>query len=128
LLLLACTRASDRGLEEDVERLAREGSLPESVVARVAARGARAVPEIEAALHAASVAGRLNLIVALGRAGACEAVPLLLHRAEHDDDERVRLAAEHALRAWAAGTGLCAKASRGAVRKLERAQKEGGPA
>ncbi len=122
--LAACTSASDRGLELDVQRLAREDSLPESVVARVADRGVRAVPEIEAALHGAGVTGRLNLLVALRRAGATQAIPLLLHRAQHDDDERVRTEAEHALRSWAAEQGPRAEAARRAVRKLEEARSD----
>lgn len=121
---LGCTSATDRGLELDVQRLAREDSLPETVAARVAARGVRAVPEIEAALHSAGVAGRLNLVVALRRTGAVEAVPLLLHRATHDDDERVRLEAEHALGSWAAGRDARAEAARGALRQLAQARGE----
>ncbi len=122
--LLACTGATDRDLELDVQRLAKEDSLPESVAARVAARGVRAVPDLEAALHGAGVAGRLNLLVALRRTGAVEAVPLLLHRAQHDDDERVRLEAEHALRTWAGERGGRADAARRALRKLEEARKD----
>ncbi len=122
--LLACTGATDRGLELDVQRLAKEDSLPESVAARVASRGARAVPDLETALHGAGVAGRLNLLVALRRTGAVEAVPLLLHRAQHDDDERVRVEAEHTLRTWAGEAGGRADAARAAVRRLEEARRD----
>ena len=89
----------------DVEALTKIHGIGQSqAFARVVAHGRRAIPHIEAALHDASVEGRLNLIAALRRIGDPEATPLLRHRARYDEDERVRKEAQGTLERWRSET------------------------
>lgn len=99
-LLLACApEGIDPRVRDDVKAVAEANAGEvEAAQERAAAHGRAAIPEIETALQNAGVEGRLNLIGALRRIGDGEAIPLLLHRALHDDDERVRTEAEWTLK------------------------------
>lgn len=121
LLALACSGdAADLQARADVERLAKtEGAGYERALAAVAAHGRRAIPPVETALHDAPPLARLNLLAALRRIGDPEAIPLLLHRAAHDEDERVRTDARVTLRQWADGADArAADAARAALTRL----------
>jgi hypothetical protein len=119
-------RNADEGqIQQDVAVLSsREDQLAEEAIARIAKRGRSAIPAVETALHSAKTSGRLNCIVALRRIGDAAAVPLLGHRAVHDEEEGVRKEAEITLRQWAGGAGPRAEAARAAVRAIEEAQGE----
>jgi hypothetical protein len=128
LLLLAASLAAcaddggERALERDAQAVA-EGSAEAATAAeRLAASGRAAIPAIETAFYAARIEGRLDLVVVLRRIGDAEAVPLLLHRARWDTDERVRKEAEWTLRGWAGGRDERAARARRAVRRLEESR------
>jgi hypothetical protein len=115
-----CDDLAERALHDDVVLAAeREDALAERAVARLAAAGARAIPEIETALHTARPTGRLNLVAALRRGGAAESVPLLRHLAVYDDDVAVRAEALFTLRGFVQGEGPRAAAARAALRRVE---------
>lgn len=122
IALLAASCAGDvrEGvLAQDAESVASASAQGEAAMARLVAVGRPAIPAIETALYAARIEGRLDLIVTLRRIGDGEAIPLLLHRARRDEDERVRKEAEWTLRGWAGGKGERAVRARRALRALE---------
>jgi hypothetical protein len=123
LLAAACTgELRERALEEDAAAVGAASAQGEAAAARLVAAGRDAIPPIEAAMHGARIEGRLDLIVALRRIGDAEAIPLLLHRARLDADERVRKEAEFTLRGWAGEKGDRAERARRALRALEESR------
>lgn len=123
LLLLGCTdEHREQTLAEDARTVASGGAEASAALERLVAAGRPAIPAIETALYGAKIEGRLNLMVALRRIGDGAAIPLILHRARRDEDERVRNEAEWTLRKWAGGSGDRAERSREAVRALEESR------
>jgi hypothetical protein len=125
-LLGACNDndpAQELALRRSVQLAAsEEGELADKAAATLSARGKDALPEIEMALHTAPPAGRRNLVVALRRTQAAEAVPLLGHLAAFDEDPAVRLEARWTLKLWSAAGGPREKAAREALRKVDEAR------
>jgi len=99
-----------------------EGDVAEEAIERLVPYGPLAITEIEAALPKASFTGQLNLVLALRRLGHPEAIPLLLHLAERNEFEPVRIESKVTLRMWARGTGPRAERARAALRALEEKQ------
>ena len=104
IVLAACAcapRACDQGDEEtarDVELMVHyEGQRARAAQARLIARGADAVPIIEAGRYQADAAGRRRIVAALARIGDPVVRPILEHMAERDSDETVRNAARSAV-------------------------------
>jgi len=127
-LAMACAcEVRERVLEEDAESVASASAEAEAASERLVTAGRAAIPAIETALYAARIEGRLDLIVALRRIGDGEAIPLLLHRARLDEDERVRKEAEWTLRGWAGGKDERAVRARRALRALEETRADEKP-
>ena len=123
LLLLGCGEdRREQALASEAEKVASGAVEARQALERLVAAGRLAIPAIETALYGARIEGRLDLVGALRRIGDAAAIPLLLHRARWDDDERVRSEAEWTLRQWANGQGDLAAASRRAIRKLEESR------
>ncbi len=123
---LGCVGGDDDAIRADVQMVAMAtGAPPPGALDRLAERGRRALPSIEAALHTAEPPGRKNLVLALRRIGDGEAVPLLRHVALTDEDASVRREAEWTLKGWAAEKDARGERARGALRELdERRQRE----
>ena len=120
LLAVACApEVREAVLAQDAEAVASASAQAEAAMLRLVGVGRAAIPAIETALYAARIEGRLDLIVTLRRIGDGEAIPLLLHRARRDEDERVRKEAEWTLRGWAGGKDERAARARRALRALE---------
>jgi len=123
LLLTGCAGDSrEQSLADDAGKVASGSVEARQASERLVAAGRVAIPAIETALYGARIEGRLDLVVALRRIGDAAAIPLLLHRARWDEDERVRAEAERTLREWAGGRGKRADSSREAVRRLEESR------
>lgn len=123
LALPACAR-DEEALRREVQRLAlAEGDDVRAQVERVGERGRPAIPSIEAVMHTTEEPGRRNLVLALGRIGDPETVPLLQHIAIYDAAEAVRREAESTLRAWAGQSDPRGDKARAAVRRVEELRK-----
>jgi len=85
---------------------------------RLTAFGIKAIPQIEVALHTASVRGRQDLIAALVEIGDAEAIPILRHFAVYDENAAVRDACRQALSDWKAGSGQRAEAASKALDRI----------
>jgi hypothetical protein len=127
LLSIAGCSTDDDAIRADVQLIAltpAEGSTTQAVD-RLVARGRRALPPVEAALHTADVSGRKNLVLVLRKIGDPDAVPLLRHIALFDPAPDVSREAEWTLKTWAAGRDARGDRSRAALRELdERRQRE----
>ena len=123
LVAAGCTgEMRERALDEDAQAVGAATADSEAASARLIAAGRAAIPAIETAFHTARIEGRLDLVVALRRIGDAESVPLLLHHARLDEDERVRKEAEFTLRGWSQGQGDRADRARRALRALEESR------
>lgn len=126
--LLACARPNEREIERDVKALVtRDDALAGGAVDRVVRHGLAAIPELESALHGASVAGRLNAVTALRRIGRVEAVPILRHVGAHDPEEPVRVEATFTLTEWSRGADARAEEARKALRRIAELRGESAP-
>ncbi len=96
-----------------------EGTPIEEAIVRLTRHGRAAIPTLEAALHTAPVPGRKNLITALRRIGDEEAIPVLRHFGEYDQDESVRREATWTLKQWAIEHNSRGEKARAALRTLD---------
>jgi HEAT repeat protein len=125
LALAACEDGAYREMGAEINVLTqRSDALVGPATRRLAAFGRKAVPQLETALHTASVNGRLNLIAALAQIGEPESAAILLHFAVYDPDASMRAACEEVLRSW---SGRLAPAARAALARVaeKRARGEG---
>jgi hypothetical protein len=119
LLAAGCDDLSYRDIGRDINVLTkRNDALVPPARDRLVAQGRRALPQIETALHTASVDGRLQLLDALDRIGDPEGVPVLRHFALHDPDPRVRAACRGTLERWAAAADGRAPSARAALERV----------
>jgi HEAT repeat protein len=127
LMLAACEDTAYREMGAEINVLTqRSDALVAPATTRLAGFGRRAVPQIETALHTASVRGKLNLIAALARIGEPESAAILTHFGVYDPDPSVRAACEEVLQGWSDRPPL-APAARAALARIadKRARGEG---
>jgi hypothetical protein len=118
LVTCACEETAYRDVGAEINVLTRRSdALVGTATRRLAARGRRAVPQIETAMHTASVNGKLNLIAALALVGEAESAAILRHFAVYDPDASVRAACEAVLRDWT-GRPALASAARAAQARI----------
>jgi hypothetical protein len=128
LALAACEDASYRDVGSEITILTeRNDALVPPARHRLIAYGRRAVPQIEIALHTASVPGKLNLLAALDEIAEPEAASILRHFAVYDPQPPVRAACEEILRRWSGRGAPLAAAARTALARVaeKRARGEG---
>ena len=99
--------------------------LPAQAIARLAALGRRAVPQIETAMHTASSRGKVNLVSALAAIGEPESAAIVQHFATYDASPEVRSACEELLRQWAKASGARHLAAEQALARLAEKRRLG---
>lgn len=124
----ACEDRSYRDIGAEINLVTqRNDALVPAGIARLAAFGKRAVPQIEIALHTATPAGKLNLLTALEAIGEPESAAILRHFAIYDPQPEVRSACEGVLRRWSTRSTPLAATARAALASIgdKRAHGEG---
>lgn len=105
LAAAACEDTSYRQIGGEINLLTkRDDALVPPSVARLAAFGPRALPQIETALHTASAAGKHHLLAVVERIGSPEGIPVVRHFALYDPDADVRRRCAELLTMWAASS------------------------
>ena len=128
--LLGCEDMSFRDIGADINVIARRD---DALVARstksLGRFGSKAIPQIETALHSATLRGRLNLVAALDHIGSEDAIPILRHHAVYDTRPELRKACEAVLQGWSVKQNDRGGASRLALLHINDKRKSGeGPA
>jgi hypothetical protein len=112
----ACEDTSYRDIGAEISLLTkRDDAFVPPAIKRLAAYGKRAIPQIETALHTASVSGKRHLFAALSETGDPESVPVLRHFALYDSIPELRALCEAKLQVWASERGARGDAARSAV-------------
>jgi hypothetical protein len=127
----ACEDGSYRDIGAEISVLTqRTDALVPPARHRLAAFGRRAIPQIEIALHTASVAGKVNLLGALDEIADPEAAAILAHFGLYDAEPPVRAACEEILAGWSRRgdrAGLAAAAGRALARIADKRARGEGP-
>jgi hypothetical protein len=122
----ACEDRSYREIGANIDVLTqRSNDLPAQAIARLAALGRRAVPQIETAMHTASSRGKVNLVSALAAIGEPESAAIVQHFATYDASPEVRSACEELLRQWAKASGARHLAAEQALARLAEKRRLG---
>lgn len=124
---LACEDLSYKDIGAQINAIAtRDDVLVPPAHKRLVSYGRGAIPQIETALHGASVRGKLNLLAALDAIGDDEAIPILRHFAVYDFNADVRVKCEAILKGWAARQNTRGDRARTALARVadKRAAKE----
>ncbi len=126
VLVSACDDRSYREIGGAIDVLTkRSDELPGPAIARLAAIGRRAVPQIETAMHTASPRGKVNLVAALAAVGDPESTAILQHFAVYDKNPDVRAACEDLLARWAAASDVRSAAAKQAIARVEAKRRLG---
>jgi hypothetical protein len=103
--LSACDDRSYRSIGASIDVLTKKtNELPGPAIEHLRKIGRRAVPQIETAMHTASVHGKLKLVAALAAIGEPESAAILQHFATYDVNAEVRAACEDVLAKWVAAS------------------------
>src|SRR5205814_7296651 len=103
LVLAGCEDGSYRDIGGDINVLCqRNDGLVPVATRRLVAFGRRALPQIETALHTASVSGKLHLLAAVEQIAEPEAAAIVRQFAVYDPEPQVRAACEELLTRWTA--------------------------
>jgi len=122
----ACEDRSHRDMGDEINIVIRRNdALVPPAIARLAAYGRAAIPQIETALHTAAPPGRLHLIKTIETIGDAEGIPVLLHFAVYDVRADVRTACEALLGSWAAAGGPRGDKARAALARIAQKRAAG---
>jgi len=103
VLACACVDADPPALRTLVTVIStQDGQAATEATQRLCEYGRRSLVVVEAALHTATPPGRKRLLRAIRQLGDADAIPLVSHLAQYDEDEGVRAEAERTSLALAA--------------------------
>jgi hypothetical protein len=98
----ACDETYHREVSDEINILTRrQDALVPPAIDRLVKIGAKAVPQMETAMHTAALPGRLALLTAFERIGAPASAAVLRHVALYDVKPEIRQRSEDILTAWA---------------------------
>lgn len=98
----ACDETYHREVSDEINILTRrQDALVPPAIDRLVKIGAKAVPQMETAMHTAALPGRLALLTAFERIGSPASTAVLRHVALYDVKPEVRQRSEEILTAWA---------------------------
>ncbi len=116
---LACEDLSYKDIGAQINALStRDDVLVPPAHRRLVSYGRDAIPQIETALHTASVRGKLHLLTAIDAIGDDEAIPVLRHFAVYDSNPEVQLKCEAILKGWAARQNTRGDRARAALARI----------
>ncbi len=130
VLGLGCEDMSFREIGTDVNVIARRDDvLVTRSIKNIGKFGPKAIPQIETALHSATLRGRLNLVAALDHIGSGDAISILRHHAVYDNRPELQKACESVLQGWAVKQDDRGQSARQALVRIAEKRNAGeGPA